>query len=285
MKRLLTFLGALMLLLSCQSKKELGIQLYSVHQDFANVEAMLQKIADAGYTTIETLSWGGDPCLGLSVDEYKSLCNKLGLTITSTHTLIPRNAEDHAATISAWRNHFEVMKALGAKYSVIPGMDFGKTLEEVKATCQYCNEVGELAHEYGLKLGYHNHKGDFAKVEGQTILDYVIQNTDPEKFFIQLDVCPLNMGGADPMHYLKSYPNHIRVLHLKDEGVLGESGKIDIESIFKQFYANGWHDFYAEYELSFGIGENQAENESNLSKMWSGVKACAEYLQNASFVK
>lgn len=285
MKRLFTLLATSLLLLSCQSNKQFGIQLYSVHQDFADVESMLQKIADAGYTTVETLSWGGDPCLGLSPDEYKSLCDRLGLTITSTHTLILRNAEDHAATMAAWRNHFALMQKLGAKYSVIPGMDFGKTLEEIKATCRYCMEVGELAHEYGLKLGYHNHKGDFAQVEGVTVLDYVIQNTDPEKFFIELDVCPTNMGNADPMHYLKSYPDHIRVLHVKDEGVLGESGEVDFESVFKQFYANGWRDFYVEYELPFRIGEDEVENRSNLEKMWAGVKACADYIRNASFVK
>lgn len=285
MKHLLLSIFATLMLLSCGGSKQIGIQLYSVHQDFSDVESMLEKIADAGYNTIETLSWQGDPCLGLSPEDYKSLCDKLGLSITSTHTLIPMQADNMEATMAAWRNHFSIMQRLGAKYSVIPGMNFGSTLAEVKATCDYCMKVGELAQEYGLKLGYHNHKGDFAKVEGVTILDYVIENTDPDKFFIQLDVCPLNMGEADPMHYLKSYPDHIRVLHLKDEGVLGQSGKIDIEAIFEQFYANGWRDFYAEYELPFSIGDDKAENEANLNRMWSGVKACADYLKNAKFVK
>ena len=266
MKHLLLSIFATLMLLSCGGGKQIGIQLYSVHQDFSDVESMLEKIADAGYNTIETLSWQGDPCLGLSPEDYKSLCDKLGLSITSTHTLIPMQADNMEATMAAWRNHFSIMQRLGAKYSVIPGMNFGSTLAEVKATCDYCMKVGELAQEYGLKLGYHNHKGDFAKVEGVTILDYVIENTDPDKFFIQLDVCPLNMGEADPMHYLKSYPDHIRVLHLKDEGVLGQSGKIDIEAIFEQFYANGWRDFYAEYELPFSIGDDKAENEESAGR-------------------
>ena len=86
MKHLLPSIFATLMLLSCGGGKQSGIQLYSVHQDFSDVESMLEKIADAGYNTIETLSWQGDPCLGLSPEDYKSLCDKLGLSITSTHT-------------------------------------------------------------------------------------------------------------------------------------------------------------------------------------------------------
>ena len=58
------------------AKKQIGIQMYSVHQDFANIEPALQKIAEAGYTAIETLYFGGVPeCFGLEPAAFKALCD------------------------------------------------------------------------------------------------------------------------------------------------------------------------------------------------------------------
>ena len=186
--------------------------------------------------------------------------------------------------MAKWRELFAGLQTMGAKYCVIPGQDFGSTLADIEACCAFCNKVGEVAKEYGLKLGYHNHAGDFAKVEGETILDYVIKHTDADKFLIELDVCKTNMGDADAMHYLKTYGDRIKVLHAKEDGVLG-TGPINFEAIFNQYYANGGIDCFVEYELPFRLGEDQAENERNLAAMWQGVTDCCKFMQESAFVK
>ena len=262
---------------ACESKPQVGIQLYSVHQDSQDIESALQRLSAIGYTTVETLNNGGNPkCYNLSAEEFKALCDKYSLTITSTHAAIQNDASNEAAIMAKWRALFESLSTMGAKYCVMPGYSFGSTLEEVKASCDYCNRVGALAQEYGLKLGYHNHAGDFVQVEGVTLLDYVLANTDAEKMFLQLDVH--NMGGADPMHYLTTYPDRVRLLHLKDDRELGISGRIDFDKIMKQYYANGYDEFYIEYELPFRIGEDEAENERNLKELWAGLKACYDFV-------
>lgn len=234
-------------------KKSVGIQLYSLHQDMGNVEASLQRLADIGYTSVETLNGNGDPnCFGMSPADFKALCDKVGLTITSTHASIQNDPANEEAVMERWRVLFDALRTMGAKYCIMPGYAFGSTLEEIAASCDYCNRVGKLATEYGLKLGYHNHAGDFVQVEGQTVLDYVLAHTDPELFLLELDVA--NMGGADPMYYLTQYPDRVRLLHVKDERVLGRSGKIDFEAIFNKYYANGYSDYYVEFELPFTIG-------------------------------
>ena len=267
------------------AKKQVGIQMYSVHQDYANIEPALQKIAEAGYTAIETLNFGGVPqCFGLEPAAFKALCDKYGLKIVSTHGGVAYNPEDLEGTMAKWRELFAGLKTMGAKYCVIPGQNFGSTLADIEACCDFCNKVGEVAKEYGLKLGYHNHAGDFAKVEGETILDYVIKHTDADKFLIELDVCKTNMGDADYMHYLKTYGDRIKILHAKEDGVLG-TGPIDFEAVFNQFYANGAIDCFVEYELPFRLGEDQAENERNLAAMWKGVADCCKFMQESEFVK
>lgn len=280
----LTLLAIVMLCSACSTKREVGIQLYSVHQDSQQIEPTLERLAQIGYTTVETLNGGGDPnCFGLSPAEFKAVCDKVGLTITSTHAAIQNDPANEAATMERWRVLFDALRTMGAKYCIMPGYSFGTTLAQVKASCDYCNRVGALAKEYGLRLGYHNHAGDFVKVEGELLLDYVLDNTDPELFLLQLDVH--NMGGNDPMYYLDKYADRVRLLHLKDDRELGRSGKIDFEKILKRYYANGYDEYYVEYELPFRIGDDEAENERNLKELWNGLKMCYDFVATAPYVK
>lgn len=280
----LTLLAIVMLCSACSTKREVGIQLYSVHQDSQQIEPTLERLAQIGYTTVETLNGGGDPnCFGLSPAEFKAVCDKVGLTITSTHAAIQNDSDNEATTMERWRVLFDALRTMGAKYCIMPGYSFGTTLDQVKASCDYCNRVGALAKEYGLRLGYHNHAGDFVKVEGELLLDYVLDNTDPELFLLQLDVH--NMGGNDPMYYLEKYADRVRLLHLKDDRELGRSGKIDFEKIMKRYYANGYDDYYVEYELPFRIGDDEAENERNLKELWDGLKMCYDFVATTPYVK
>lgn len=286
MRTIFALVVAFVMMSSCATKKDVGIQIYSVRQNFNNIEAALDSLSAIGYTTIETLNGGGDPkCFGYSAEEFKALCDSRSLTISSTHGAVNFDRTNEAATIEKWRALFSSLKTMGAKYCVIPGYHFGSTLEEVKATCDHLNRVGEIAWECGLKLGYHNHKGDFNKVEGETILDYVIANTDKDKLFIELDVCEHNMGEANPMDYLVAYPERIQVLHLKDDGVLGASGKVDFDALLERFAANGWRDAYVEYELPFNLGDDAKENEKNMQQLWQGVRACWQWMQDNEWVK
>jgi sugar phosphate isomerase/epimerase len=286
MKKIIYILAAALMLAGCSQKKEIGIQLYSLHQNFNDIEGVLDSLSKIGYTTVETLNGGGDPnCFGIAPADFKALCDSKNLTITSTHGGVALDRVDEAATLQKWSVLFDALRTMGAKYCVIPGYNFGSTIAEMKQSCDHLNRAGALAHEYGLQLGMHNHKGDFNTVEGEVILDYVIKNTDPDKFFIELDVCPHNMGTADPLHYLKTYPDRIKVLHVKDEKELAESGKVDFEAIFKQFYKNGWEDAYVEYELPFWIGDNQQENEKNLKELWQGIRRCHKWMSESKFVK
>ena len=210
------------------------------------------------------------------------IMRKYGLKIVSTHGGVAYNPADLEGTMAKWRELFAGLQTMGAKYCVIPGQDFGSTLADIEACCAFCNKVGEVAKEYGLKLGYHNHAGDFAKVEGETILDYVIKHTDADKFLIELDVCKTNMGDADYMHYLKTYGDRIKILHAKEDGVLG-TGPINFEQVFNQFYANGYSDFVVEQEMP--RGPKDEDKAARLATMWEGVAKSAAYLKNAEFVK
>ena len=285
MKRVLLALLAVLVLapsaVDAKSKKKIGLQLYSVNQDMGNVDASLARVAKAGYTVVETL--GSPTCFGFPAEEFKALCDKHGLAIISTHTSIAMNPNNEAAVMEKWRAVFEGLKTMGAKYCVIPGFNLGKSLADLKAVCEYFNKVGNLAKEYGLKLGYHNHAHEYELCEGKVKWEYMIENTDPESVFFQMDVYWTTRGGKDPVEYLKKYPNRIQMLHIKDDLVIGESGKIDFEAIYNQFYKNGYKDFVVEQEMP--RGPKDETKEQRFARMWEGVAKSAAYLENAKFVK
>jgi sugar phosphate isomerase/epimerase len=246
-----------------------------------NVDASLAKVAKAGYTVVETL--GSPVCFGFPAAEFKALCDKHGLSIISTHTSIAMDPKNEAAVMNQWRAVFEGLRTMGAKYCVIPGFNLGKSLADLKAVCEYFNKVGKLAKEYGLKLGYHNHAHEYELCEGKVKWEYMIENTDPDCVFFQMDVYWTTRGGKDPVEYLKKYPERIKMLHIKDDLVIGESGKIDFEAIYKQFYKNGYKDFVVEQEMP--RGPKDETREQRFERMWGGVAKSAAYLENAKFVK
>ena len=122
--------------------------------------------------------------------------------------------------------------------------------EGLLAECELMNRIGEEANKRGLKFGYHNHSMEFVNVPGTDLKyeDFLIENTDPDKVFFELDVFWTVFGKQDPVEYLKKYPDRIRVLHIKDDYVIGESGNIDFAAIFDQFYRNGHKDWFVEME-------------------------------------
>ena len=44
----------------------------------------------------------------------------------------------------------------------------------------------------------------------------ILDNTDPELVFFEMDIFWTTAGGANPIEYLKSYPNRYLCIHLKD---------------------------------------------------------------------
>ena len=62
-----------------------------------------------------------------------------------------------------------------------------------------------------------------------------------------MDVYWTVIGQNDQLSILKT-SDRIKVLHIKDRAVLGQSGMMNFEMIFKQAYANGIQDYFVELE-------------------------------------
>ena len=288
--------GVSMMLAACTSqpqatdmtpqKKDIGLQLYSIRQLIGNAEKfaenqeqILAQLAKQGYTAVETANYGDGKLYGLTPEEFKACMNKAGLKPLSTHTTRGLSKEEVAAgapseeTMKWWDECIAAHKAAGVEYIVTPWQNLPKTLDELKGWCECDNAIGKKCAEAGMKYAYHNHAHEFKKVEDQVMLAYMIENTDPQYVFFELDVYWTVMGQASPVEYFKKYPGRFKLLHIKDHKEIGQSGIVGFDAIFKNAEVAGVEHIIVEAEAY------------ECEDMMDGVKLCADYLLGADFVK
>ena len=233
-------------------KKNIGIATYSVKGLESDIEGAFKSLSDAGYVTMEISNYnaGNGTVAGYKPADYAALAAKYGMKILSSHARAKFDIKDTPGTLAAWGKVFDDHKLLGCSYVVFPMNMWAGNFEALKQECDLMNKIGEEANKRGIKFGYHNHHMEFATIAGtdQMYEDYLIANTDPEKVFFQMDVYWVTQGGQDPVAYLKKYPDRFKLLHIKDDYVIGETGKIDFKAIFTQFYKNGHKNWFVEIE-------------------------------------
>jgi len=278
---------------SPNATKHFGLQIYSLGREFTpDVAGGLKKIAEMGYSTVELASYSNGKTYNLELKQFRQMVEDVGLKIVSSHVNPPMSeyTKDNKAQIAEyWKKTADDHAILGCTYLIQPGQPSTRSVEEVQFVCEVFNEAGAITKAAGIQWGYHNHDFEYALVvEGgtqavfgrrgaprgaQVIYDLFLKHTDPALVVFQNDVYWTVMGQHDPLEYINGYKDRIRLLHIKDKAVLGQSGMMNFETIFNAAYANGIKDFFVELEGYSG------------GTQFEGVKGCADYLLNAPFVK
>ncbi|QCX37631.1 TIM barrel protein [Aureibaculum algae] len=216
--------------------KNIGIQLVSVHDNMLdNPEETLIQLGRMGYSYVETFVYKNGSFYGQTPKQFKAMVEKSGMKFLGSMTFFdPEDKNDDTVINTWWNKTIQDHKKAGVEYLSTSNSKLKdiKTVKELQEYSNYYNKVGKLCKENGLKFVYHNHADEFLKVEGVTIYDYFLQNTNPEYVYFQSDVYWMQVGGVNPVDYFKNYPNRFISWHVKDYKELGESGKIDFKDIF-----------------------------------------------------
>ena len=277
---LFALLVALPQAMNAKKKKEVSIQLYSV-RDVINkgtdLNVVLKDLAEMGYTSIEAANYDNGKFYGKTPEEFKSAVEKAGMTVLSSHCSRGLSGEEVASgdseSLKWWDQSIAAHKAAGMKYIVNPGIGVPKTMKEMKMYCDYFNEIGKRCQQNGMKFGYHNHAHEFQKVEDKAVmLDYMIENTNPEYVFFQMDVYWIVRGQHSPVDYFNKYPGRFTMLHIKDHRELGQSGMVGFDAIFNN-------------AKTAGVENIVAEIEDYSCPVMESVKKSIDYLLEAPFVK
>lgn len=187
----------------------IGAQGYTI-REFAQNEADLRetakKLHDIGFKTLQVSAFGPiDPHI------IREICDENELQIIVTHTNPIQILEDTETVIE---NH----KALGCKHVGIGAMPekYRGSLEGMRAFLKDFSEAADKLHAAGMKLHYHNHGFEYEKFEGKCLIDWMAEETDPEKWGFILDVHWTQFGGRSPSRQILDFAGRIDVLHLKD---------------------------------------------------------------------
>ncbi len=225
--------------------KDLYIQLYSVRDDIkSDFKGTITKVAEAGYKGVEAADYNNGKFYGLTPEEFKSEIEAVGMEVLSSHTGRPLEGiienTNWDEVWAWWDAAIDAHKRAGMKFIVTPWMPTPTTLEELSQYCDYYNQIGEKCNAAGIKFGYHNHNFEYKEIEDQIMYDYMLENTDPDKVFFQMDVYWTKQGGYDPVEYFNNYPNRFKLLHIKDEKELGGSDSVmDFDNLFKNIDQSG----------------------------------------------
>jgi len=90
------------------------------------------------------------------------------------------------------------------------------TADDYRWNAEQLNRHGATLKETGVQLGYHNHAIDLKRFQDESALDILIRSTDSAYVVFEMDCGHVIHAGADPVQYLKNYPQRIQLLHLKD---------------------------------------------------------------------
>lgn len=199
-------------------KKEISVQLYSIRSVIGNPELYAQNheeafkaLAEMGYTSVEAACYSDGKLYGVDPEQYKADLEAAGLKSLSTH--IGHNLSDEelasgdfTESMKWWDQAIAAHKAAGCKYIVCPSFKVPETLAGLKTYCDYFNAIGAKCRENGMLFGYHNHSHEFKKIEDTVIYEYMLENTNPEDVFFEMDVYWAVMGKAYPVCMVHVFP-------------------------------------------------------------------------------
>lgn len=185
--------------------ENINLQLYSFGFDCPL--SLLEKIKAAGemgYSGVE-FARGYEE---IPVEDVQKALDEAGVKAVSAHVAFNFMEQD-----------LPYLAKLGVKYVACPMAAFN-TIEEAKETAEDLNKFGQLAKQYGITIGYHNHTGEFYQVDGKYLMDVLMENTDPETVAFEIDCGWASAAGIDPVAYIQQHAGRIAAIHIKENGAV-----------------------------------------------------------------
>ena len=173
--------------------KRIGAQYFTLRdyiktlEDFDNT---CLKVSQMGYKTVQI---SGTP---LEAKEMKEILDKYNLKVVTTH-------KGFADFVNNLEMVIDYNKTLGCEVCGVGSMppEYYNDSEGVTRFIKEANDVAEKLRKEGLYFGYHNHSFEFAKFDGKTIMERLIDETNPQNFYFIADIglrmlCPKELYAA-----------------------------------------------------------------------------------------
>jgi sugar phosphate isomerase/epimerase len=221
-----------------------GVQLYTVRslleEDFVGT---MEAVAEMGYDEVEFAGY-----YGRSPQEITDLLDRLDLAAPAAHVM-PSDIRDSPQEV------VDTAAAVGHDYVVcayLTEADRG-SLDAYRAIAGLLDDFGKRCADAGLQLAYHNHDFEFAPIDGTLPYDLLLQETDPERVQMELDLYWIRKAGYEAVDYFDRQPGRFPLVHVKDMGPDGGivpvgDGQIDFQRIFAASDTAGLQHVFVEHD-------------------------------------
>lgn len=202
---------------------QIALQLYSIRlltaEDF---DKALKVTADAGYKGVEFAGF-----YDVAKEDMKAMLDKYNLVAMGSHTSIDLIRDD-LDTVIAYN------KALGNKRIICPYFPM-KTKADVLELVKILKVAAPKLKENDMVLYYHNHDFEFAKDDGEYLMDILASEMCPCSLKFEIDAYWVYKAGLNPIEYIKKHSDRVGIFHAKDgnkeEGTAAGAGEVDLVGV------------------------------------------------------
>ena len=196
-------------LLAAQRKLgTIGLQLYSVrHLLEKDASGTLAKVAGVGIKEVECAGY-----FKLAPKEVRAALDQAGLASPSNHI-------DYKTVTNSMPQALDAAHLVGHQFLVNGSIDEAvrNHPDGWKQAAEAFNRAGEAAQKAGIQFAYHNHEYEFRPMAGGTLpYDVLLKECDAKLVAMEMDLCWITVGGADPLPYFHKYPGRFKMVHVKD---------------------------------------------------------------------
>ena len=253
-------------------KTDIGLHLPSLDaQMYQDPQGTICDIAEMGYTLLEVGAYTPGKSQDQSIARLKELADGAGLKIAGVHINKlyerpapqenePADTESQVAVKEPadqkaqpdpnaewWQKALSDAQALGCRYVTMARMPDYPTDEVIDEYIAYFNLIGELTAERKMQFCFHPRKAELQRGEDSlSIFDRIAAGCDPLKVAFQIDTYEATEAGIDILELLNTQGKRVALLHIHDYGIVGESGKIDLDSIIAKGVRTGVRDIMLE---------------------------------------
>lgn len=192
---------------------KVALQLYSLRNYIKTEEDIIEtltKVKHIGYKNLQLSGIG--KFTKEKIEIFSKTTKALGLNIVATHV-----------DFNQLENSFDEIVAyhhmLGCKYLGIGALPEGydrKNLNDYQRFIFKANQYANLLKRHDIKLVYHHHAFEFAKIDQFLPIQVIIQNMMSSNFSVEPDLYWLQIAGVSPIDFIESYQHKIDIIHIKD---------------------------------------------------------------------
>ena len=124
-------------------------------------------------------------------------------------------------------------------------------VDQCKLQGEVFTEIGKRIADFGIRLGFHNHMNSLG--QPPEAVDTILEASDPNYLFLELDVAHYLQGGGDPAAAIRKYGQRILFMHFKDVKNVSSpggyeftelgQGRVDLPAVFAALHKinfRGW---------------------------------------------